>query len=395
MRFREISRPKNIKTLAIISLVGTFYCQGALADIHCDNIERYENIGMPTPIDNPYEEAGCMASSLASFVKNTELNQLQGQHNQGKNARANATVSNSPRIAAIVLPFAIDGNSGGTQGHQLSLYVTAQDFDGRRGQTVNATGFDFDGRTFVLGLDYQWSDSLFLGANFSVNDINSDFDFVGVMSGGSSDIESRTWAVNVAKYWGDNWAWQNQLSIASQDIDTTRNNFGDQFSAQTSADNHAIMSEVVYTKTFEGWRLTPSVGITYLSGEIDGYQEVVETGFGPAISVAKQDIDAFSANVSVQADRIILTDFGVLIPTLRLSMVKEFDDEDERAAITLLNDASTAQTGDRVDTSTFNVEFGVSGQFSHGWSGFITYREFAGHDYLKIESISIGARLEF
>jgi outer membrane autotransporter protein len=380
------------------------YANAAINDVSCLDIKEPASPQDPADsrilpdIDREINfEAGCMASSLSDFLLQNELNQLRGQHNQLNSLRRNLTLTTDKNIASIVFPFKIDGVAGGSISgvKQLSFYITADSKDGRRELTSNSLGFDFKGKTLLLGLDFQFSDSLFIGTSFSGIDNKSDFDLLGSQSAGSRDINTQTWVINVAKYWNENWALQSQLSFSKHEMDSVRNSFGNRFVANTNSDNKALMAEFLYTANFKGWRVTPSLGLTYLSGAIDEYLETIAVGTGQAVSIASQDITSLSADLSVQIDRAFLMDWGVLIPSLRLSLNNEFEDDVNRANVTLVNRSTTAPIGDGIDKSTTNIDMGVSGQFTHGWSGFMSYRQLSGHQYLTIKTFSMGVRLEF
>jgi outer membrane autotransporter protein len=391
-------------TAVMFLLFSMGYANAAINDVSCLDIKEPASPQDPADsrilpdIDREINfEAGCMASSLSDFLLQNELNQLRGQHNQLNSLRRNLTLTTDKNIASIVFPFKIDGVAGGSISgvKQLSFYITADSKDGRRELTSNSLGFDFKGKTLLLGLDFQFSDSLFIGTSFSGIDNKSDFDLLGSQSAGSRDINTQTWVINVAKYWNENWALQSQLSFSKHEMDSVRNSFGNRFVANTNSDNQALMAEFLYTANFKGWRVTPSLGLTYLSGAIDEYQETIAVGTGQAVSIASQDITSLSADLSVQIDRAFLMDWGVLIPNLRLSLNNEFEDDVNRANVTLVNRSTTAPIGDGIDKSTTNIDMGVSGQFTHGWSGFMSYRQLSGHQYLTIKTFSMGVRLEF
>ncbi|MGK0381736.1 MAG: outer membrane autotransporter protein [Flavobacteriales bacterium] len=391
-------------TAVMFLLFSMGYANAAINDVSCLDIKEPASPQDPADsrilpdIDREINfEAGCMASSLSDFLLQNELNQLRGQHNQLNSLRRNLTLTTDKNIASIVFPFKIDGVAGGSISgvKQLSFYITADSKDGRRELTSNSLGFDFKGKTLLLGLDFQLSDSLFIGTSFSGIDNKSDFDLLGSQSAGSRDINTQTWVINVAKYWNENWALQSQLSFSKHEMDSVRNSFGNRFVANTNSDNQALMAEFLYTANFKGWRVTPSLGLTYLSGAIDEYQETIAVGTGQAVSIASQDITSLSADLSVQIDRAFLMDWGVLIPNLRLSLNNEFEDDVNRANVTLVNRSTTAPIGDGIDKSTTNIDMGVSGQFTHGWSGFMSYRQLSGHQYLTIKTFSMGVRLEF
>jgi outer membrane autotransporter protein len=391
-------------TAVMFLLFSMGYANAAINDVSCLDIKEPASPQDPADsrilpdIDREINfEAGCMASSLSDFLLQNELNQLRGQHNQLNSLRRNLTLTTDKNIASIVFPFKIDGVAGGSISgvKQLSFYITADSKDGRRELTSNSLGFDFKGKTLLLGLDFQFSDSLFIGTSFSGIDNKSDFDLLGSQSAGSRDINTQTWVINVAKYWNENWALQSQLSFSKHEMDSVRNSFGNRFVANTNSDNQALMAEFLYTANFKGWRVTPSLGLTYLSGAIDEYLETIAVGTGQAVSIASQDITSLSADLSVQIDRAFLMDWGVLIPSLRLSLNNEFEDDVNRANVTLVNRSTTAPIGDGIDKSTTNIDMGVSGQFTHGWSGFMSYRQLSGHQYLTIKTFSMGVRLEF
>jgi len=88
---------------------------------------------------------------------------------------------------------------------------------------------------------------------------------------------------------------------------------------------------------------------------------------------------------------------GVIVPQIRLDWVHEFEDDGEAITAQYLEDIN--QTKFKVETESLDSDYldvsvGLSAQFPHGRSGFISYRTLQGYSGLTYHSIQAGFRIE-
>ena len=144
-----------------------------------------------------------------------------------------------------------------------------------------------------------------------------------------------------------------------------------------------------------------SIGLTILAGRVV-YERAAPTpdaaGSGWAVEIDSQTFKSTTYSLGLQASYAASQSWGVLLPYAGLEWVHEFQDNDDAVNGRFVQD--TSATGfvlpvDGTDSNYFNLELGVSAQFTGGTSGFLSYRSLLGYDDLDHYSINAGLRFEF
>lgn len=274
---------------------------------------------------------------------------------------------------------------------RLSAFGVADYSASDREATGKGDAYDQHNEAVVLGLDYRFSNTLFAGATF--NYLAGDTDFTGATGPtGSTEVDSYIFGLHGSKYWGDVYL-EALVTYGRFDLDIDRIDFfGDRYGASPDGDLRSADLSLGYVHSRNRWRTTPAVKLLYLDGSIDGYTETTSAGFGSPKTFEEQDFEALNAELSVQFDYVVLKNWGVLIPSLKLAYNHEFEDPHTVRGVQF---GEFAEEPEAPDADTATVRLGVSAQFKRGWSAFASFEKLLEHSYIDRNNIAAGVRYEF
>ena len=157
-----------------------------------------------------------------------------------------------------------------------------------------------------------------------------------------------------------------------------------------------------YQMTHGPWTFGPTARIEYIDTSIDGFDEKMSdpsaSGGGWATHIDDQDLESFTTQLGGQASYAMSTSWGVLLPSVQLAWVHEFEDNAGDVVGFYLQDTSQtsfALPTEDLDRNYFNVTLGASAQFAGGRTGYISIRKLFGYDDLDVYSVNAGLRLTF
>jgi len=152
-----------------------------------------------------------------------------------------------------------------------------------------------------------------------------------------------------------------------------------------------------------GWRFGPTLSVAYLDATIDGYRERAVGTSSQAwnFDVNQRDFESLRVNLGAQVDYAFSTNFGVLIPSLRVAAV--YEDEDDAALIGLRlannpfaeSDLSSEQivvTTNSADDLFIETSVSLAAQFVMGISGYMSYQMYSAYDDYSQGGFTIGLR---
>lgn len=292
-----------------------------------------------------------------------------------------------------------DGMAG--QG-RLSTFVIDDYTERDREASAQGESFDQDTNTAILGFDYRVGSSLFLGGTLNIVDGETELDDnVAVI-----EMDALIWGLHGAKYWGNSLFLEGLVSYSEPDIDIERFDGTFDYTAATDARQWSGDISLGYAYSLNRWRITPIARAFHLRGYVDGYSETATSGaivIGPGGAVPatenvdRQYLDSTTVDLSIQTDYVMLMEWGVLIPSLKLAYMREFADANKvsGSVSSLGHSAAIAGRPDDPDENTFTATAGASAQFRHGYSAFLVYERLFGHDFLDQDSVVVGFRYEF
>lgn len=182
----------------------------------------------------------------------------------------------------------------------------------------NQAGFQSDTWVATIGAEYRICPVFTVGLAGSY--VNSGADLSSKI--GSVDTEGVAVSGYVSAVVGHFYA-DLLYSYGAYDQDIRRNTFtGRTASGDTEARTNALQFNTGYNFNCGNFRTGPIASLSWLHGEIEGYNE---TGGGSAgLNVAGQDFDSLVSQLGWQASCVAQTGFGTLIPQLRASWDHEY-----------------------------------------------------------------------
>lgn len=115
------------------------------------------------------------------------------------------------------------------------------------------------------------------------------------------------------------------------------------------------------------------------------------------LAVGSANFKSFTSNLGIQLSTARNLSSGVIVPQIRVDWVHEFEDDGVGMTAYYLDDINREKfkvETESLDSDYFDVSIGLSAQFPHGRSGFISYRTLQGYSGLTYNSIQAGFRIE-
>ncbi|MEM6797331.1 MAG: autotransporter outer membrane beta-barrel domain-containing protein, partial [Acidobacteriota bacterium] len=235
----------------------------------------------------------------------------------------------------------------------------------------------------TLGLDYRFTNRAVVGLAASAIDADADiFDDDGLL-----DIESQWISLYLSKSWKSGLFFQGLFGVGTADYDATRNldlpaafRGRSRFTAvgTTEGDHLAAQLEVGYSR-----RLQSDLVITgFLRGRsvdlsIDSYRETGDpAGAGFYLEVLEQNIDSLILEGGVDFAWPAKRSWGLIIPSVQLSLLRELEDQGEPVRARFLEDPNgnilslpTAEP----DENFINFQAGLVASLNGGLGLFVHY----------------------
>lgn len=294
---------------------------------------------------------------------------------------------------------------------RLGFFATGTLGHGRRDNTAQTPGFDFDTWGMTAGLDYRYTDSFVFGAALGYNKNNTDIS----RDRGGLDVHGWSFSGYGTYYRGESFYADAVLSFGSNSYDLTRRihytinsvtggttNVDQTVSASPNGDQRSFGLSLGRDFNRGAWSFGPYGRLTYAKLGFDSYTERASQpnapGAGLVVSVDGRDITSLQSVLGGKLSRTISTSWGVLIPHVQGEYLHEFRDDPVDVVTYFANDPTHTPiviNGERTDPDYFNIGLGVSGIFANGRSAFIYYEHRAGERRLTQDSIALGLRLEF
>ena len=155
-----------------------------------------------------------------------------------------------------------------------------------------------------------------------------------------------------------------------------------------------------------GWAFGPTAALTSIEVEIDAYSESTGSGAGGLnMAFGRQRAESRTAQGGFQVAYAVSREWGVLSPQMRLSFVKEFENESQILDVRFVNDpfandpsqpspgAITIITDDP-DEEYLRWAVGLTFVRTNGLSAFVDYEGLAGLDTVSSGELTFGLRFE-
>ncbi|MEM6485689.1 MAG: autotransporter outer membrane beta-barrel domain-containing protein [Pseudomonadota bacterium] len=351
-------------------------------------------------------------SSMASEMTHTRLDPVVNRLIELRNGARGFSVAglypeNEDESIAQTGWQALGGAAaGGEPGGPLGGFANINYGTGDRDSTSRTDQFDYDSVNLVAGLDYRVSDSFVIGFSVNYYDVSADFGTGPTVSGGGIDTDGIGGSVYGSFYSG-NFYLDLIAGIAESNYDIERsilipsNTSISSISATARAgtDSTDVTAGVGLGYNFQNGALDwgPYLRITYLSVDVDGYEESGAESVGLNLRVDGQEWESLTATLGAQFNYAISQDFGVIVPYVRAGFVRQFENDSVGTTAVYIDDPRANELiafTDDPDETYAELSIGLSAIFKGGMQGFLTYDTLIGFGDLSTNVFTLGLRFE-
>jgi outer membrane autotransporter protein len=283
-----------------------------------------------------------------------------------------------------------------------------------RDATGRERGFDGTSAGLQIGADAEILDGAILGLHFSWMRSNADFDkddpgvnFTPFNKEGSRDSDSYVFTLYGSYSVTDNLYVDAHVGGGYVDYElrrdvvfqeTTRTVPQTDIRTRSKTDGHVITAggRLGWEQAFGAASISPYGRIQFTRSKIDGDTE--SGGDGLAMRYGSDSRTSLTTALGASATYAISTDFGVVVPQIRMEWEHEF----ERSAETLESrypldlDGNVFRTrGDSPDRDYVNIGGGVVAVLPGGWMPYVDYQALLFYDDWTRHQLTGGIRKEF
>lgn len=342
---------------------------------------------------NPSQTLGLHSGARA----NADLRQAQARNSSdGTGFSVNVPVSEGPLSLLLNVQY---------QSSELDRQV---DLDALR-------GYDSDGVSIQVGVDYRLNDALVVGALLHWD--SSELEYVTENSGNNFSPTSRAGEVEqdgiggsvfLSQALGDHAYVDLAAGYISNEYDIARRSLFQEsnrliattaVATDASTDGREIWASASwgYSLQRDSWSYGPYVSLNYSDLELDSYAESDLNNSGLAMNVASVSTTSLRGVLGWHTSLAISGDGYVLMPQLRIEYLYEFDDDPTTASISYQQDANNTAfglEGDSVDQGQVDVSLGAALQLRDGWNSFLEVRGSFGRADYDALAVVAGLRVE-
>lgn len=351
-------------------------------------------------IQKPAARIGIGANQQQSHNVSMRLTELRGGAVGFTTAGLLLPVHGQPidgnQVAALLGAVSGGGASGdeGLLGGPWGFFLNGNVAQGDRDRTQREDGFDFDLYNITAGVDYRLSDELILGAALGYSNTNADFDD----SPNRTDVEG--WSVMLyGTYMPTEEVYVDAMISRSWDqYDVRRLDPFSGLTANGDTDGSAFSANLGagYDLNRDQWTFGPYGRLSYVSVDVDGYQE--SSVAGNEYRFEDQDAESLTLAFGGRVSYAISTGYGVVVPEAWVDWTHEFSNDGDILIARLVNDPTQTPIGlatDEPDRDFVHAGLGASAQFGRGRSAYLLYERLFAHSYLSSGTLQAGVRLEF
>jgi outer membrane autotransporter protein len=272
----------------------------------------------------------------------------------------------------------------------FGVWLQGEGHFGDKDTTRNEAGFEYDGRSGSIGLDYRLSDDLVIGV--AGGTAGSDIDYNG--SAGSLDSDAYYASLYGSLRPLERLFLELTGSYAWDDFETKRNilvgTVARRAKGHTGGESWGLDLSSYYELGDGAVSFGPVIGVSYLETRIDGYRE---GGAGSAgLRVSGQKTNSLQTRLGAEFSYGIETGLGRLAPSLQADWIHEFEDDLRRIDATFVDfpRAPFEVRSDGPDRDYFQVGAGVVANLNCGLDAYLRYETMLGLDDWKTHQITGG-----
>lgn len=292
---------------------------------------------------------------------------------------------------------------------RLGFFINGTLLFGEEDSTDQEGGSEFDTSGLSIGIDYRYTDNLVGGLAFGFSNTTTEF------TGNDGELTALGYTLTAyGSYYFKQFYVDVTFGLGGSDFEQERSITYTGVSQIMTSDFFGNQSSLSIGGgadfSFMGWNINPFTQISTTTVNIEDYEEKASDpdapGAGWALIIEDQELTSLLFNLGAQATYVFNQNWGVVIPLARFELVNELDDDDRFvvgrfAGGGTVKDASGGIDGtfslqtNEVDTSYYNLGFGVSMLMTNGNSAFFYYQATLGFDDLSQNMVNAGWRWEF
>ncbi|MGR9114814.1 MAG: autotransporter outer membrane beta-barrel domain-containing protein [Gammaproteobacteria bacterium] len=281
---------------------------------------------------------------------------------------------------------------------RLGVFVNGNIGFGDRRTTSNEAGYDLDTHGATFGMDYRFTDNFLLGMAFGYNNAYSGY----ANSLGTLEADNYTGAIYGSFFTEDGFFVDGIFSGSHIDYATRRHiqySISETINTNAFGDNEGDEFDVAMTSgynfNYNGLTVTPQVRVEYTTNQVDALNE--RGGQGWALHVDSQDFDSLQTAAGLQLAYAVNLPWAVIMPMVRAEYIHEFKNDQRNITAYFIQDPSQTRFNimtDKPDRDYIILNAGMSAQFAHGISAFVSYDTIQAHSYVNNHNFVGGVRME-
>lgn len=281
---------------------------------------------------------------------------------------------------------------------RLGVFINGNIGFGDRRTTSNEAGYDLDTHGATVGMDYRFTDNFLLGMAFGYNNAHSGYanrlgeleadNYTGAIYG-SFFTEEGFFVDGIFSGSHIDYATRRRIQYTVPEVINT-NAFGD-----NEGDEFDVAMTSGYNFNYNGLTVTPQVRVEYTTNQVDALNE--RGGEGWALHVDSQDFDSLQTAAGLQIAYAVNLPWAVLMPMVRAEYIHEFKNDQRNITAHFIQDPSQTRFNimtDRPDRDYIILNAGMSAQFAHGISAFVSYDTVQAHSFVSNHNFVGGVRME-
>ena len=387
--------------LDLLQRCGNVFSEAGVSQVAVDEIGAQQLNALRTVsvqfAQNQYQSVMDRLVALRSGQRRTPLAWRQGV--PGAQALA---LSNEPVLGAGAASDADAG--GGLLDDRAGFWTRATYGDGGKRSSIADAGFRSDQWGATAGFDYRFGRDTVAGVSVGYGESNVTF---RPFAQGGFDAEAFDASVYGTVYFGGVY-----LDAVVNYIDTdyatsrrilyteTPGSPGSLLDRNARADisgrtlNAGI--SLGYDFVLGSFTFAPVLGYFYVDGDLDSFRERGSGGLD--LQFADRDFRSSVGSVGFRATYAWRTAIGVIIPQLRATYIREFDDDVETFRARFANGSGAEPpivfNGGPVDESYAKFALGVSAQLKYGVAAYIEYQRLQDFRFVSFGDLTFGVRMQ-
>ncbi len=369
------------------------------------------------PVDASQQSVRAQNANVSQRFIELRSNTSRNFSSQGlKLYRDGSLVNNESRfysLGSAVRGGAASADDGeGLAEGRLGGFVNGSIYLGKKENTANERGSEFDGVDMTAGVDYRINPQSYAGVAFGY----SSNETVHSSGRGKLTLTGFNLIFYGSYYATEQLYFDASLSFGGNEYDQERRiqySLADSATGQVTTVNQTASADFFgeqlvvslasgYDFSLGAISLTPYAQLQITDANTEGYNERISSnnasGSGWVLRMNAQNFQSLLFTVGGQLSVAVNRTWGVLVPQVRVEWVNEFKDDLHFVEGNFIGDPNRSTfrlPTNAVDDNYFNLGFGLSAVTAGGSTAYFYYQTQLAFDNLTYNTFSLGYRWEF